>query len=271
MQGSMDELFGMRNRVAMVWGGGNGMGEATSLRVAATGAHVAVVDMDGAAAKRVAASIGSSGGKAVALTADVTNESDVNKAVESTHKELGIPELSASVVGIAGWAPVLQMTTEDWDRDHRINLKPAFFIARAVARVLVAEKRRGSLAFVASISGLQGAASHASYGAAKAGMMQLVKTMAVEWGSFGLRVNCVAPGPIQTQRIKASAEMDAILRRRIPLGRMGQIDEMAKCLLFLLSDMSSYVTGETIIADGGWMAMPVIHPGENPKLPAEVG
>ena len=123
----------------------------------------------------------------------------------------------------------------------------------------------GAIAFVSSISGMQGAALHAAYGAAKSAMTGLVQSMAVEWGPHGVRVNALAPGPIATTRIRSSPEMDALLSRRMPLGRMGRVDEMADGLLFLLSDLASFVTGHTLVADGGWMAAPLIHANDTPN------
>ena len=263
------ELPGIRDRVAVVWGGGAGMGEATVWRLARSGAQVAVADHDAAAAERVAQALQAAGHAAMSLAADVTSEDEVIRAVEAVRATLGCPTLSASVVGRASWKPLSAMTLEDWDRDQKLNLRPVFLIGQAVATAMMAEGRGGAMAFVSSVSGLEAAALHASYGAAKAAMNALVKTMAVEWGAHGIRVNAVAPGPIATARIRSSPEMEALLRRRIPLGRMGCVEEMADGLLFLLSDMASFVTGETLTADGGWMAAPHIHPAESPAAPVK--
>lgn len=256
------ELPGVRGRVAIVWGGGAGMGEATARRLAASGARVAVVDRDADAAARVAQAL-----DALAVTADVTEEADIMRAVAQVRDRFGCPTLSASVVGMASWRPLIEVSADEWDRDQRLNLRPMFLIGREVARAMLAEGHSGALAFVSSVSGLEGAALHAGYGAAKAAMNALARTMATEWGPHGIRVNVLAPGPIATARIRASREMDALLARRIPLGRMGRIEEMADVLLFLLSDMASFVTGEVLTADGGWMASPHIHPAEAPAAP----
>jgi 3-oxoacyl-[acyl-carrier protein] reductase len=155
-------------------------------------------------------------------------------------------------VGIALFKPLLEMTLADWDDELKRDLRPAFLIGRRIAKGVTEAGERGSIAFVCSISGLQSAANHAAYGAAKAGMRSLVQTMALEWGPYGIRVNAVAPGPVRTVRI-GLPEIVASVGRRVPLGRMAEVDEMAKPLLFLLSDMSSYMTGQTIVADGGWL------------------
>jgi len=204
------------------------------------------------------------------VRADVREAAEVDGAVDAVQAALGVPTLSASVVGVALFKPLLEMTGPDWDSDLVRNLKPAFLIGRRVARAMIAAGRGGSIAFVASISGLQSAASHAAYGAAKAGLRSLVQTMALEWGPHGVRVNAVAPGPVRTVRI-GTPEVIQSVARRVPLGRMGEVGEIADPLLFLLSDMSSYMTGQTIVADGGWL---VATPGADvtgPDRPAPAG
>jgi NAD(P)-dependent dehydrogenase (short-subunit alcohol dehydrogenase family) len=166
---------------------------------------------------------------------------------------LGCPTLSASVVGVADFRPLLEMTGDNWDSEQQRNLRPAFLIGRAVATAMRDAGKTGAIAFVASISGIQSAGKHASYGAAKAGLMSLVRTMALEWAPLGIRVNAVAPGPIKTVRVGGMPGVEASSSKRVPMGRMGRVDEIASVLLFLLSDMSSYVTGQTVVADGGWL------------------
>jgi NAD(P)-dependent dehydrogenase (short-subunit alcohol dehydrogenase family) len=249
----LDDILNIAGRTAIVWGGGAGMGEATADRLAAAGCLVGVVDLDGALAERVAAKIRAQGGKAIGLRADVREEADVDAAVTAVARELGVPTLSASVVGVALFKPLLEMTPADWDSDLARNLRPAYLIGRRVVQEMRKTGATGALAFVASISGLQSAANHASYGAAKAGLRSLVQTMALEWGPLGIRVNAVAPGPIRTVRVGAIPGVVQSIAKRVPLGRMGEVGEIASALLFLLSDMAGYITGQTIVADGGWL------------------
>jgi NAD(P)-dependent dehydrogenase (short-subunit alcohol dehydrogenase family) len=261
------DIFGLTGKIAIVWGGGGGMGAATARKLAALGAKVAIVDVMESDAGITAAAIDESGGSAIAICADVTRESEIVAAIKKVRADLGSPQLSAGVVGVSAWMPLIDTNLELWEQQLRLNLTPMFLIGREMARQLRADDLPGSMAFVASISGLQGAASHAAYGAAKGAMTALVRSMAVEWSPLGIRVNCLAPGPIATARIAPSREMNGLLRARLPLGRFGEIDEMANALAFLLSDMASYITGETLVADGGWMAAPLINPAENVKLP----
>ena len=249
----MDDILKIKGQVAIVWGGGAGIGEATVDLLASVGCAIGVVDLDGGLAEKVADKIRGRGGKAFAVRADVREEADVQAAVDAISRELGVVTLSASVVGIALFKPLLQMTPAEWDSDLARNLRPAFLIGRAVTAAMRKAGRSGAIAFVASISGLQSAGNHAAYGAAKAGMRSLVQTMALEWAPYQIRVNAVAPGPVRTVRVGSNPAVVESIARRVPLGRMAEIEEIASALLFLLSGMSSYVTGQTIVADGGWL------------------
>ncbi|MCY3569011.1 MAG: SDR family oxidoreductase, partial [Chloroflexi bacterium] len=151
--------------------------------------------------------------------------------------------------------PITEMTTAQWDRDHRMNLRYFFINAQLAARSMIARGAPGSIVCISSVEGMQSAPNHASYGAAKAGLINLVRSMAVELAPHHIRVNSVAPGSIATPRIPASPErVKRTAEGLIPFKRLGETDEVAKAVLFLLSDMASYVTGHTLLVDGGWMA-----------------
>ena len=243
------------------------MGFATADRLASSGCRVAIVDLDPALAEKAAGALRQGGAEAVGIGTDVTVEDEVNAAVTRAAAAIGTPELSASVVGRAtAFKPLLDMSLADWDRDQRMNLLPMFLIGTAMARALTGAGKRGALAFVSSVSGLQAAHQHGSYGAAKRGMMSLAETMAAEWGPAGIRVNTVAPGAIHTDRVQPSEAMIDLLGRKVPAGRFARVEEMASCLCFLLSDLASYVNGQTLVADGGWMTVPAVLPSDNPLL-----
>jgi NAD(P)-dependent dehydrogenase (short-subunit alcohol dehydrogenase family) len=263
----VQDLLNIQDRVAIVWGGGAGMGEATVDLLAGAGCPVGIVDIDGSLAEKVAQKVRSQGGKAIGLQADVREEADVDAVVKAVVRELGVPTLSASVVGIALFKPALETTLEDFNSELARNLRPAFLIGRRVAQEMRKSGRGGSIAFVQSISGLQSAANHIGYGAAKAGLRSIVQTMALEWGPLGIRVNAVAPGPIRTVRVGAMPGVIESSSKRVPLGRMGEVREIASALVFLLSDMAGYITGQTIVADGGWL---VATPGVNVQGPDTV-
>jgi NAD(P)-dependent dehydrogenase (short-subunit alcohol dehydrogenase family) len=147
------------------------------------------------------------------------------------------------------------MTPADWDFEQRRNLRYVFFVAQAFAKDLLAAGKPGAIVSIASVSGMQGAVSHAPYGAAKAGVINLVKTLAVEWGRHNIRVNAIAPGTIITPRLPDSpAQQEAMRKSLIPMRRRGTTEEIGRAVLFLSSDLASYVTGHTLPVDGGWMA-----------------
>ena len=261
------DLFSMAGRSAIVWGGGAGIGAETVRLLAAHGARVTIVDRDPSLAETVREAVLAAGGSAVAAAADVRLEASVEHAVRTATDAFGVPTLSASVVGVAGWADLIDMTAQMWDDQLALNLRPMFLIGRTVARALRDAEIGGSLAFVGSIAGAQGAGRHAAYGAAKGAMVSLARSMAVEWGSLGIRVNCLASGPIATDRIAPSVEMTTLLARKLPAGRFGTPSEIAQALVWLLSDAASFITGETLYADGGWMAAAPITAADNPRLP----
>jgi len=250
------DMLGLAGKVAIVWGGGFGMGERTSLRLAEAGAHVAVADLECARAEKIAGEIVAAGGTAVPIQADVTDQASVIAALAEAEAALGPVDRMATVVGLGVWNQAIDMTLEEFNRSILLNLTSFFLPAQAVARSLRARGAPGAIACVSSVSGLTAAPNHAGYGAAKAGMINLVRTMADEWGPWGIRVNAAMPGSAATPRLTLNAEgqakMNAVMKDKIPLGRAADPDELAKALLFLLSDLASYVTGHNLHVDGGW-------------------
>lgn len=248
-----EDIFKLKDKVAIVWGGGQGMGRSSALRLAEAGCRLAIVDLERARAEHVCEEIRKAGSQAIPLIADITQEEQALATVEKTDKQLGPVDCMVTVVGMAFWKPLLEVDADDWERAFAVNLKSFFFTARAVARSLIAHGKQGSIVGICSVSGLQSAPMHGPYGAAKAGLANLVRTMAVEWGP-GIRVNAIAPGAIRTPRLTFTPESLDMFKQRVGLQRPGETDEIGKVALFLLSDLASYVTGHTIPVDGGWMA-----------------
>ena len=251
----MRELFGLEGKRIMVIGGGQGMGEATVRLITSLGGNVAIVDLEFARAQRVASDVQAKGVKAFPISFDVTDETAAVDGIARIERELGPLDGMATIVGMAAWAPVVDMTSEIWDRDQNRNLRYFFIAAREVARSLLKRGAPGSIVAVASVDGIRSAPNHASYGVAKAGLISLAKTMAVEWGDNGIRVNVVAPGGIVTPRlplVDAAAERESM--SMLPMRRRGTVQDIAKAIVYFLSDLSPYVTGQALAVDGGYTA-----------------
>ncbi|UCG83212.1 MAG: SDR family oxidoreductase [Dehalococcoidia bacterium] len=247
----------LSDRVAVVAGGGRGIGRSSSLILAQAGASVVVVDIEAERANAVATEIGDSGGRAIPVIADVRESRQVESIVQAALGEYGQIDILVNIIGLASWAPALDMSEEVWDADLVLNLKYVWLCSRAVARVMVEQGRKGSIINICSISGMTAAPSHAAYGSAKAGLVGLTRSLAVEWARYYIRVNAIAPGSMKTPRImdmiKAAPEIEEAQANRVPLGRWGTTEDVAGAVLFLASDLSDYVTGQTIVVDGGFL------------------
>jgi NAD(P)-dependent dehydrogenase (short-subunit alcohol dehydrogenase family) len=261
-----DDVFKLVGKKAVVIGGGLGMGESTAMRLAEAGCDVAVVDLDIGRAEKVAGQVEALGRRAVPIACDVLDDKAVVAMVDEVERSLGGLDVMASIVGQAVWSGVLDLKPEQWDLDHRRNLRYFFVVAQAVARSMVSRGVGGAITAVSSVSGIGGAPGHAAYGAAKAGLISLVKSMAVELADHGVRVNSIAPGVIRTPRTllnpNAAAFDEQIRQSLIPFKRQGETDEIAKAILFLSSDLASFVTGQTLAVDGGWTAQFLIGPNK---------
>jgi 3-oxoacyl-[acyl-carrier protein] reductase len=265
-------LFGLEGKKIMVLGGGQGMGEATVRLLASLGASVAVVDLEPERAERVATEVAATGAAALPFAADVTDDDALVAAIARIGREFGPLDGMATVIGMAAWSPLADMEMATWDTDHRRNLRYFFLAGREVARSLLAREAPGSMVCVASVDGIVSAPNHGAYGAAKAGLVNLVKTMAVEWSGRGIRVNCVAPGGIVTPRIPfVSDEVEQQSMGMLPMRRRGTVQDIAKAAAFFLSDMSPYVTGQTLAVDGGYVATGVFSPKGSARPQGTIG
>lgn len=248
-------------KVAIVTGGGNGIGRATSRLFAAEGAALVVVDLLKELAEEVAEQIQSAGGRAIAIQADIADEADIQRVVENTAREFGAIHILINNAGIAGGGsvPVQEMTTQRWDRTIGINLRGQLLLAQAAFPWL--SKDGGAIVCTSSSAGVIPLPSAADYSISKAAVITLVQQLAAEWGKYGIRVNAVSPGQIDTGfgRPRARGEERAprdpdVQRQRvqwIPLGRTGTAEDVARVMLFLASDQAGYVSGVNIMVDGG--------------------
>jgi 2-deoxy-D-gluconate 3-dehydrogenase len=255
------DLFGLGGKAALVIGGGRGMGESTARLLAGVGCDVAIVDVDADRAQHVADAVNAMGRRGVAIVSDILDDAQAVEAVASAERQLNGLDVMVSIVGQALFVPIVEMTHEQWDFDHRRNLRYVFVTARAVAQAMIRRGTHGAIVSIASVDGVQSAPFHAAYGAAKAGLIHLTQTMAVEWAQHGIRVNCVAPGSITTPRLpETPATRDAMQQSLVPMARAGTTDDIGKAALFLASDMANYITGHTLLVDGGWIAANLFDP-----------
>ncbi len=246
----------LSGRSAIVTGGGGEIGRATAIRLAAEGARVAVVDLDQLAADETARLIRATGGEALSRAVDVARKDEVEAMAAAVHERYGRIDLLCNIAGIAPPAPLLETTDENWDLTIDVNLKGVFLCTRAVARLMVADRNPGTIVNMASTNGLVGEIGLVAYNASKFGVVGLTMTAAIELAPYGIRVNAVAPGMIRTRLSQAVLEKDpelaaSYLRDKIPMARFGEPSEVAATVAFLASDDASYVTGHTLVIDGG--------------------
>lgn len=254
-----NNLMDLKNKVAIITGARRGMGKAHALALAQAGAKVVVSDIALADCKKVVEEIEKKKGEAIAVQCDVSKKAEVDQMVETAIKKWGRVDVLINNAGICQFKPFLELTEEDWDRTININLKGYFLCAQAVAKEMVKQKS-GVIVNVASIAMGQvgcGFATLAHYTASKGGIVGMTETMAIELAPYNIRVNAVAPGAIDTPMVDPLKSDQKILEgtlAQIPLHRMGKPEEVASLVLFLASDASSYMTGSTVVVDGGWLA-----------------
>jgi NAD(P)-dependent dehydrogenase (short-subunit alcohol dehydrogenase family) len=241
-------------RVAAITGGALGIGRATARLFAAEGAAVALGDVEVGAAETVAKEIVNGGGRAIAVGVDVGDAGQVQAFVDRVVAELGRLDIMFANAGIAHSAPFLEHPEAQWHRVLRVNLTGVFLCCQAAAHQMV-KQGGGRIITTASINGFRGVENLVGYNAAKAGVIELTKTMAVELARHHIAVNAIAPAQIDT-RLTRSLPEEARQRRveRIPMGRFGEADEVARAALFLASDDAGYITGHTLAVDGGYLA-----------------
>jgi len=239
-------------RIALITGASRGIGRACALELAAAGAAIGVnyrSDADGAAA--VVSEIEAAGGRALALAADVAVAEEAHALVARCEEELGEIDALVCNAGITRDNLIARISTEDFDDVIATNLGGAFHVCQAAARRML-RRRRGAIVTMSSIVGIHGNAGQTNYSASKAGLIGLTKSLAKEIGSRGVRVNCIAPGYIATELTDVLPEnARETLLASTPLGRLGEPEDIARCVRFLVSDASSFVTGAVLAVDGG--------------------
>lgn len=242
----------LQDKVAIVTGGGRGIGKAIALALAAEGAKVIVnYSRSAEAAEQVVAQVREAGGEAAAVQADVADKAQVERLFAATQEHFGRVDILVNNAGITRDKLLLRMTEEDWDAVLDTNLKGAFLCAKTAAPLMLKQKG-GVIVNVGSVVGRVGGPGQANYSASKAGLIGLTKALAKELGSRNIRINAVAPGFIETEMTDALKEeyREAILKQ-IPVGRFGTADEVARVVAFLCSPDAAYIQGEVLTVDGG--------------------
>lgn len=245
-------MLRLNNRVAIVTGGGRGIGRAIALRLAQSGAHLAIADLDYQNAVNVASEVQGMGRKALPLKVDVSISRDAERMVCETLGGLGRVDILVNNAGIGGrTAAIQEVTDEDWDSVMDVNLKGVFLCCRAVIPRMI-QQRYGKVVSIASVAGKEGNPNMIPYSTSKAGIICLTKCLAKEVCTLGINVNCVAPAVIETEILKQmSAETVDYMKSRVPMGRFGRPEEVASVVNFLASDEAGFVTGQCYDLSGG--------------------
>jgi NAD(P)-dependent dehydrogenase (short-subunit alcohol dehydrogenase family) len=244
-------LLDLSGRVAVVTGGTRGIGEAIVHQLAAAGARVVAVSRSAPAAGAGPPR----DGEVTMLAADVAKKPEVDRMIEAVLTRHGTVDVLVNCAGTAKRAPALEQAEADWEYMIDLNLRGTAWACRAVAPVM-RKAGRGRIVNITSIGAEFGLVNRAAYCATKGAVGQLTRCLALEWGPYGITVNAVGPGitvtPLVRPFLDANPGKEATMVRKIPLGRLGRPDDMAGAVVFLASDLASYVTGQTILVDGGW-------------------
>jgi NAD(P)-dependent dehydrogenase (short-subunit alcohol dehydrogenase family) len=242
----------MKGKAALVTGAGSGIGRAIAILFAQEGANVAVNDISGTSAEQTVKIIQQLGMNAIAVPADVAQENEVIMMVERVIQELGGINILVNNAGIGGGGPVLESSSVTWDRVINVNLRGTYLCCRQAGRWMTSQKA-GKIVNISSIAAMRFRVNMSAYASAKAGIVNFTRALALEWGPYHINVNCIIPGGISTPMTQAylsTLSADQI-KELIPLGRIGEPEDIARAALFLASDDSSFITGAALPVDGG--------------------
>ncbi len=245
----------LKDKIAVVTGGGRGIGRAIVIDLARLGAHVIVSDVNFQSAQAVSREVEQIGREGLAVRADVSSEEDVNNLVRQAVERFSRVDILVNNAGVVTTGPVTEITSETWDRTLAINLKGVFLCSKAVFPSMV-EQKDGRIINIASVAGKRGGGLHGNscYAAAKGGVIAFTKSLAREGGPYNIRVNAITPALIKTDMLASLPEdkLESILQS-LPLRRMGRVEDVASAACFLASDASGFMTGEIMDVDGGLM------------------
>jgi len=245
----------LQDKVAIVTGGGSGIGEGASMRLAEEGASIAVFDVDFNGAQNTVSTIEKAGGKARAFRVDVSKAMEVENAVKETISDFGKVDILVNNAGVSITSTIAKLSEETWDKVHSVNLKGVFLCCKAVIPHMK-ERRYGKIINISSVLGQFGSPQYVHYGATKAGVIGFTTNLAVELGRYNIQVNVIGPGIIQTPMFEHDVpqQIREQLAHKVPLQRLGVPRDMANAILFFASDESAYITGQSIFVCGGLTA-----------------
>ncbi len=244
----------LQGKVALITGGSHGIGQGVAIQYAREGAKVAICGRGQAALDETVQLLTAQGGTAKAYTVDVCNKQQVDGMVASLLEEWGSIDILVNNAGICDPAPFLEITEESWDRHMEINLKGTFLVSQGVVRSMVDQGIQGSIIHMSSVNGMAAEADQVHYNSTKGAMISMGMSMALELAPLGIRVNALCPGFIETRLTKPMIQNAPVISqylKTIPMNRVGQPEEIATAAVFLASDDSKYMTGQTLVVDGG--------------------
>lgn len=251
----MNTYFDLSKKVSIVTGGSRSIGLALATVLANAGSDVVIVNRNASGGDEAARKIRENGSSAISIPADVSRKDAIEEMVEKTLEQYGRIDVLVNCAGVIVRKPAIETTEKDWDYTMGINLKGLFLCCRAVGKQMIQQKR-GKIINISSVAATFGLMNRAPYCASKAGVTQLTRALSLEWATYGICVNAIGPGIIRTvlndPYIKSDPERYEKMIQKIPLGRFGKPEDLAGAALFLASNASDYLTGQTLYVDGGY-------------------
>lgn len=251
------EKMSLKGKAGIVTGASRGLGKGIAIGLAQAGADLAITSREMKRIEKVAEEIKSWGGKVLPLQVDVARKEDIDIMVEKTLEKFGKIDFLFNNAGRITRVPSEDFSERDWDEELNVNLKGTFLCCQAVGRVMIKQKR-GKIINISSIASFIGGKNISAYVASKGGISQLTKSLASDWAKYNIRVNAIGPGYFMTdltEPLRKDPKRFSAINVRIPLGRWGEPEDLAGIAVFLASDASDYITGQTIFVDGGWLAV----------------